>query len=451
MKAKKFLTLLCALVLTAAQMAVPMHALAWEDYENESGYGWEDEEDDWDSEDDWYDEEDWYSDSTEDRWELYGVFNPNSIKGKGLIRTEDGKYYYRGRDGELKTGFVEVDGNCYYFGADYEARTGLYHVDEDAYCADENGVLQKGWIQIVSTGEWLYAGSDYKLVTGWQKISGRWYWFGGYSGYPVMKTGFMWDDVTGTNRYYYLRPSGSMAVGWEQVYDQKTGKSYWYYFNGSGAAVVGWQKIGGKWYYFDYYDDFRMQQGWLKDGGKTYYLDSSGAMVTGKKTIDGITYTFAQSGELLSWNPFNGGTSQGNAVSYTNSDFYAKGLTSGTWYREKNGSAQYGISVTFSVKNGVLYAEERGEIAGVNLLAVVTPLTITSKNTAIGYSSNSSMGGIAGAIGSDLNKDLIVELKIQNGELYMASYGPGQAKEWEHLVTSFGNDLLNDLLGSIWY
>ena len=41
-----------------------------------------------------------------------------------------------------------------------------------------------------------------------------------------------------------------------------------------------------------------MAIGWVNDGGSWYYLDASGAMVTGTRQVDGVTYTFGPDGRM---------------------------------------------------------------------------------------------------------------------------------------------------------
>ncbi len=57
----------------------------------------------------------------------------------------------------------------------------------------------------------------------------------------------------------------------------------------------------GCWYFFD--ADGYMMTGWIDWDGQRYYCDGggtpSGAMVTGSRTIDGISYEFDESGALI--------------------------------------------------------------------------------------------------------------------------------------------------------
>ena len=53
------------------------------------------------------------------------------------------------------------------------------------------------------------------MVTGWFQFEGKW---------------------------YYLRPSGEMAIGWQKDQD------WWYHLGVAGAMDIGWIQIDGKWY-----------------------------------------------------------------------------------------------------------------------------------------------------------------------------------------------------------
>ena len=249
------------------------------------------------------------------------------------------RYYYK--NGEPVTGWQTIDGKKYYFDAEfgYLCADGFFFDDVDMYYADANGLIVKNkwekfqWIDEdnKTETEWYYMGKDGKAVTGWQKISGKWYYFSpdvfvmyqdgvaeiGNTWYCFNADGSMvtgWKKIDG--HWFYFTASGAVAKGWTKV----SGKWYffatksdgdvesmaigwkkisgkWYYFNASGAMVTGWQKIGGKWYYFN--ASGAMVTGWLKTGGKWYYFNASGAMVTGSLKIGKKTYRFNSSGACL--------------------------------------------------------------------------------------------------------------------------------------------------------
>lgn len=76
----------------------------------------------------------------------------------------------------------------------------------------------------------------------------------------------------------------------------------WYYYQ-NGTAVKGWYNDNGTWYYLNPVTGL-MQTGWVIDNSKRYYLNPNhggplGAMLTGTHVIDGQTYNFAASGEVM--------------------------------------------------------------------------------------------------------------------------------------------------------
>ena len=171
----------------------------------------------------------------------------------------------------------------------------------------------EGWVKDTYTydGEtytdWYYYRNG-SPITGWEKISGTWYYFvpdwGG-----VMLTGWLNTDPTyfqenGTANgdWYHFSDSGAMETSkWIKAtdYDSEGNvTTYWYYQLSSGRGAMGWQKIGGVWYYFDP-DNYGVMEIGLKDIGETsYYFKSSGAMATGWQKIEGDWYYFNSSGAM---------------------------------------------------------------------------------------------------------------------------------------------------------
>ena len=72
---------------------------------------------------------------------------------------ENGKYYFLGANGSVRTGWQKIWGKYYHF--------------------DSDGVMQTGWQKI--KGVWYYFGgaSDGAMKTGWQTINGKTYYFDG--------------------------------------------------------------------------------------------------------------------------------------------------------------------------------------------------------------------------------------------------------------------------------
>ena len=189
-------------------------------------------------------------------------------------------YYYYDSNGKRLYGWQKISGKWYYF----DERVGMMHkagwdyVGNHYYYFESSGAAATGWKKI--NNKWYHFTSGGVMDTGWKKIDNVWYYFGG-SG--AMVTG--WQPYQGN--WYYLNSNGAMAVGWKKISNK------WYYFQ-SGIMVTGWKKIDGYWYYFDVVNGF-MLTGWQKIDNNWYYL-RSGVMVTGEQNISGTIYYFDKYG-----------------------------------------------------------------------------------------------------------------------------------------------------------
>ena len=268
----------------------------------------------------------------------------------GWKTDSDGDKYYVGSSGQLLTGWQTIGGKKYYFDTYYGYMyRGVHSIDGQEYFFNNDGALgTKGWNKVVysetwtdSVGnthtetwtEWYYLETDGGMpITGWKKISGKWYYFDPYyNGRMVADRPY---QVDGTR--YYFTASGALAgAGWQKrvdngYYSDGTAYSdtYWYYTDAAGIVQNGWKKIDGKWYYFSpeggvmasggrrlidgkwYYFNASgaMQTGWIKDAGgyedggykeswtDWYYANGSGVLQTGWQTIGGKTYYFDLTG-----------------------------------------------------------------------------------------------------------------------------------------------------------
>lgn len=178
----------------------------------------------------------------------------------------DGEWFYGYGDGTHAVGWTTVEGNRLHFDGKGRLDTGLSFID----------------------GRYYLFGSDGTPAGGWSKLSGFRYYFNPSTG-ELNRSGWFTD---GGKTYYLDKTSGAMATGLKTI-DGST-----YFFNADGSFAKGWMDIGGLRYYFA--SSGKMYKGgWLDSGGKTYYLDkSSGAMVTGQRTIDGTIYLFNDDGSL---------------------------------------------------------------------------------------------------------------------------------------------------------
>lgn len=166
-------------------------------------------------------------------------------------------------DTPIVTGWQKLNGKWYYFDQNGEMLKNSWLNDNGWYYLDGDGVMATGWIKV--SNKWYYLNAHGLMLTGWQKINNVW---------------------------YYLNTSGAMQTGWKQI------GNYWYYFNSSGSMRTGWLKSGNYWYYLN--SSGSMRTGWLKVSGKWYYLDSpSGRMRTANLTYKGKVYRFYSSGECI--------------------------------------------------------------------------------------------------------------------------------------------------------
>ena len=228
---------------------------------------------------------------------------------------DGGAWYWFDGDGWMVTGWQQIGGTWYYFDGSGAMVTGWKQIGGTWYYFSAGGAMQTGWL--LDGGVWYYFSPNGAMQTGWALDSGAWYYF---SPDGAMMTGWLQQG----DSWYYLDDSGAMATGTRVI----NGKEYFFddggvwqdtaaetetgwilkdngyvYILDDGTAVTGWQQIDGTWYYFS--KDGLMQTGWLQQGSDWYYLASSGAMVTGSFEIDGVPYSFDESGRWLEGEELN--------------------------------------------------------------------------------------------------------------------------------------------------
>ncbi len=173
------------------------------------------------------------------------------------------------------------------------------------YYADENGILQRGFIHDAGTGLSYYANSKYQLESGWFTVNGKNY----YSDENAVVQKDCWITVSGDR--YLLDENGSKVINtWVETENGKL------YLGETGKPQKGWLALDGASYYFDkktavltqntwltledstyYFDETgTMQTGWLSLGDHTYYLGEDGIRCTGLTEADGKTYFFDTDG-----------------------------------------------------------------------------------------------------------------------------------------------------------
>lgn len=174
----------------------------------------------------------------------YGLWQPDQW-------IYNGQWWYRYGDGSYPVAkFETINDKKYYFDNVGYMVTGWKLIDKDWYYFNDSGVMaKKQWIDNYYLGkggkmaksQWI--GVHYVDASGlWQPdqwvYNGKWWYRYGDGSYPKEKF-----DVIGDNVYYFDK-NGYMVTGWNYI-DKK-----WYYFNDSGVmAKDKW--IGN--YYVDKY------------------------------------------------------------------------------------------------------------------------------------------------------------------------------------------------------
>ena len=255
-------------------------------------------------------------------------------------------WYYAAASGALYTEWHEINGKWYYFDPTDSGRMlsgGVYSIGSRSYSFAASGARQTGWVKYEmedlydTHAVWVYGDASGVLVTGWQEIGGKTYYFDDSSCLMLAGGGFLFSNDT----VYVFADSGALITkaGWAKA------GGVWYYIldNEDSTAATGWKTIGGKKYYFlpedgsmatglvvierqlerfgdngVYQGTVKKDTGWYQDGedwyyfregnvcvdwqeigGRKYYFDLQfGYMYTGPATINDNGYFFYSGGSL---------------------------------------------------------------------------------------------------------------------------------------------------------
>lgn len=242
----------------------------------------------------------------------------------GSFKEQNEATYYVAKDGRKVIGWVKSDGEWYYFDEQGKMVTGFLNLGEDTfYLHPTNGTMITGQFKVGSayylakgngtlakneaygdgvhtylfqdTGKQLkkglhtingatyYVNKNRYVVTGVQKVSGKYYLFDFESGQ------MLYGSQKQKGKYYYLDPeTGVMArnkivtIGKKRYYFasngvRKTGlisyKGNKYYFHPkNGKMLTGWRKINKNYYYFDKSTGKMQKNKWIGN----YYVNSKG-------------------------------------------------------------------------------------------------------------------------------------------------------------------------------
>ncbi|MCR4702843.1 MAG: hypothetical protein K5665_04155 [Saccharofermentans sp.] len=196
---------------------------------------------------------------------------------------EDGLEYwvYVDKNGnQYRDKWLNYNGSWYYFypegfmasGIDFVYYNGkIYTFDEKGKCLNFDQNIT-GWYSVKVSEDytaWFYYGSDGKVLTGWQNINNKWYYFGKYSGTLTQNGLFSFEN---DDRMFFFDKNGVLQTGW--CYEEDSDS--WFYADADGQIFKdGWKNVDGKWYYFD---DISMVTDckYLEIKGKYYDFDKDG-------------------------------------------------------------------------------------------------------------------------------------------------------------------------------
>ncbi len=200
---------------------------------------------------------------TEPRWiknTIYG-FNPDGTPANGMLAYNDIMRYFS--NGIPDSGWQEIDGVMYYFHAPHATvASNPCWIDEKFYGFNPDGTPMTGFFTNKSGTRYFVEGN---YLTGWQEIDGI---------------------------KYYFTPSNGLMANTPRWIDNK---KYGFDFDGRLARGFLSDSEGAR-----FYVEGIPHTGWLEYKGDTYYFyPPHGVMATGDKSIDGVSYTFAQDGKLI--------------------------------------------------------------------------------------------------------------------------------------------------------
>lgn len=268
------------------------------------------------------------------------TFNSKGYMLTGLVKGENGEFYYYRDDGsylgrvENQEGWNKI-GDCWYYIKDGElcVSESVTMPDGNVYAFDNRGRMITEQFYTVHDTKLnkdilLYLKSSGKAAKGWLRKLGAWYYADADTG--ELATGFRTID----SKSYYFENSGKMRVG-------EIWKNNVLYVTDSDGVIQSSTTVWNGWYYGDgkyyYYKDKKAYTGWVDD----YYI-SNGVMKRNSKINDsGKIYIVDASGKRVKKNSWY--------------------LLNNQWYYIKeNGTVAYNSWIKLSGK--WYYASEKGYI-----------------------------------------------------------------------------------------
>ncbi len=227
----------------------------------------------------------------------YFLSDKKAAKGVTIIGTK--KYFFGLENNVLQGGLKSTDDGYMYF----SKQTGVAETNKvvNGMYFDSEGYAVKNTFVTINNKTYYY-GSNYKVVTGTNKIGNYYYYFD--------SNGAMYKNVWYQTKYgrYYFGTNGRALTGIHRIsgylfcFDDncrlvkntwKNVKDRTYYFGSSGKGMTGFRKIGNYYYYFGT-NGIMAKNRFVKISGKTYYFGANGRAYKGIKKINGKTYNFSE-------------------------------------------------------------------------------------------------------------------------------------------------------------
>jgi glucan-binding YG repeat protein len=249
----------------------------------------------------------------------------------GLQSINNRTYYlndqHDGTYGAMKSGWQKINGKWYGFGGpdDGAAYNDWHYINGHWYYFLKDGQGQTGW-STINGHRYYFDNNNAWALTGWQTLGDSWYYFDTVNAW--LETN--WQNIGG--HWYYLNPeTGAMLIGVQKLGDTT------YYLNENhdgtyGAMQTGWQQVDGSWYYFQ--GNGAAALGWQSINGSEYYLDPETAqMATGITKIGDYYYAFdPTSGKQEKGLVFNPATSLLQYFDQTNGSRQSQVILNGKTY-----------------------------------------------------------------------------------------------------------------------
>lgn len=210
---------------------------------------------------------------------------PGIIVEHGFVSNPSDCVKFYGSNSKIKKMAVaEARAIAKYYGLKKKNLAGWYQEGSNWYYLNADGERAvNGWLKLGSSTYFMDE-KGYR-VTGWKKISGKKYYFGGDG---IMKKGL----IKLGQKMYWLHSKGYLRTGFF-----KTAGNIYRYANSKGVLYTGWRKYKGKLYYFEKQTGGMLKDRWINKGSNRYYLSPNGyAYRNTRVTIDGKKYSFNKDG-----------------------------------------------------------------------------------------------------------------------------------------------------------